>query len=51
MKKEIKITHINSNCYDSRFCLSHQETGKVEYDMKKIFEYIRKLENPRLKYN
>ena len=38
-----KIIHINPNCYDARFCLPHGEIGEVSYDMKKIFEYIKKL--------
>lgn len=35
----------NPNCLDSRFCLPHGETGEVEYDMEKIFEYIKQLES------
>jgi len=28
-----KITHVNPNCLDARFCLPHGETGEVKYKM------------------
>lgn len=41
---QLKITHVNPECLDPRFCLPHGEEGEVRYDMGKIFAYIKTKE-------
>lgn len=45
----MKITHVNPNCLDSRFCLPHGEEGKVDYDIQKLLSHIKQLEDKEYK--
>lgn len=40
----MRISHINPNCRDSRFCLPHGEEGPVSYNMERLFKYLNNLE-------
>jgi len=40
-----KITHVNPNCLDARFCLPHGEIGNVKYSTHKILACINDYEH------
>jgi len=44
-KKEFfgDVKHVNPNCFSSKFCKPHGETGAVKYDVNKIFDFIQSL--------
>lgn len=36
-----KISHVNPNCIDARYCESHGETGEVYYSSKNVLKMIK----------
>lgn len=38
------INHINPKCKSSRFCLPHNDTEDVNYDIDAMLDYIKEIE-------